>query len=90
MVLMFSECERQKCLNVTVTQDLVKEPDEIFTVHLNRTIDLSPRIDLDPVDERIEIVDDDSEQFMIFTPPIYKQNMCINIIFNLTYRVELM
>ena len=64
MVLMFSECERQRCLNVTVTQDLVKEPDEIFTVHMNRTIDLSPRIDLDPVDERIEIVDDDSEQFM--------------------------
>ena len=63
-LLMFDECDRQKCVNVTITRDLVDEPDEFFTFHLNRTTDLSPRIDLDPVDGRIEIVDDDGEQYI--------------------------
>ena len=62
VILTFDECEKKRCMNVSITQDLVEEPDEFFTFHLNRTTDLSPRIDLDPVDGRIEIVDDDSEQ----------------------------
>ena len=62
VILMFDECERHRCVNVSITQDLVDEPDEFFTFHLNRTPDLSPRIELDPVDGRIEIVDDDGEQ----------------------------
>ena len=61
MILMFAECEKRRCVNVTITQDLVDEPDEFFTFHLNRTTDLSPRIDIDQVDGRIEIVDDDGE-----------------------------
>ena len=61
VILMFDECEKRRCANVSITQDLVDEPDEFFTFHLNRTTDLSPRIDLDPVDGIIEIVDDDSE-----------------------------
>ena len=61
MILMFDECERRRCTNVSITQDMVDEPDEFFTFHLNRTTDLSPRIDLDPVVGIIEIVDDDSE-----------------------------
>ena len=69
MILMFNECERQRCMNVTITQDLVDEPDEFFSFHLNRTPGLSPRIELDPVDGRIEIVDDDSEQCIIVTIP---------------------
>ena len=60
-ILMFDECERRRCMNVSITLDLVDESDEFFTFHLNRTTDLSPRIDLDPVDGIIEIVDDDSE-----------------------------
>ena len=60
-ILMFDECERRRCVNVTITQDLVDEPDEFFTFHLNRTTGLSTRIELDPVDGRIEIVDDDGE-----------------------------
>ena len=59
--LIFDKCEKHKCMNVTITRDLVKESDEFFTFHLNRTTDLSPRIDLDPVDGRIEIVDENSE-----------------------------
>ena len=62
VILMFNECEKRRCVNATIIQDLVDEPDEFFTFYLNRTTDLSPRINLDPVDGRIEIVDDDSEQ----------------------------
>ena len=62
VILMFDECERCRCVNVSITLDLVDEPDEFFTFHLNRTSDLSPRIELDPVDGTIEIVDDDGEQ----------------------------
>ena len=62
MTLMFDECERRICMNISITQDLVDEPDEFFTFHLNRTTGLSPRITLDPVDGRIEIVDDDGKQ----------------------------
>ena len=60
-ILMFDECERRRCVNVDITQDLVDEPDEFFTFHLNRTPGLSPRIELNPVDGRIEIVDDDGK-----------------------------
>ena len=62
MTLMLSECERRRCVNIPITQDLVDEPDEFFTFHLNRTPDLSSRITLDPMDGRIEIVDDDGKQ----------------------------
>ena len=65
MILIFDECERRKCTSVSITRDLVDEPDEFFTFHLNRTTDLSPRIELDPVDGRIEIVDDDGKQYII-------------------------
>ena len=66
MILIFDECEKRRCVNVSITQDLVDEPDEFFTFHLNRTNDISPRIDLYPVVGRIEIVDDDGKQCIIF------------------------
>ena len=64
VIMMFDECERRRCMNVSITQDLVDEPDEFFNFHLNRTTDLSPRIEIDPVDGIIEIVNDDGEQYI--------------------------
>ena len=68
MNLMFNECERCKCVNITITQDLVDEADEFFTFHLKRTAGLSPHITLGPVDGRIEIVDDDGKQCATIMP----------------------
>ena len=65
VILMFDECEKRRCVNVTITQDLVDEPDEFFIFHLSRTTDLSPHIQLDPGNGSIEIVDDDGEQCII-------------------------
>ena len=63
-ILMFDTCETRKCVNVTITDDLVDELDEFFTFHLSRTPNLDPRIDLDPVNGRIEIIDDDRKSNM--------------------------
>ena len=65
VILMFDECERRRCVNISITQDLVDELNENFTFHLNRTPDLSPHIYLDPVNGTIEIVDDDGMQCSI-------------------------
>ena len=59
MVLMFGECERRKCVNVTIVDDIQVEPDEYLTYHLDRTPGLNSRIQLDPVNGEIEIVDND-------------------------------
>ena len=59
--LMFDECMRRKCMNVTVIGDQMKESNETFTFHLSRTNDLSPRIILDPVNGESYIIDDDGE-----------------------------
>ena len=62
-ILMFDECERRRCVNIAIIQDLMVEVDESFTFHLRRTVGLSPRILLDPEVGVIEIVDDDGEQY---------------------------
>ena len=59
MDLIFDECMRRKCMNVTIVDNKMKEPNETFTFHLNRTTDLSPRIVLDPVDGESYLIDDD-------------------------------
>ena len=60
-LLMFYACETRKCVNVTITDDEFDEFDESFPYHLRRTTSLDPRIELDPVDGRIEIVDNDGK-----------------------------
>ena len=44
-------------MNIAIIQDLVDEVNESFTFHLRRTVDLSTRIELDPVDGVIEVAD---------------------------------
>ena len=63
---MFGACEIRKCVNITIRDDEVDELDtEFFTYHLRRTTSLHPRIELDPVDGRIEIVDNDGDVWHI-------------------------
>ena len=61
VTLMFDTCETRKCVNVTITEDLVDEPLEFFTYTLTRTLFLDPRIELMPTDGRVEIIDNDGE-----------------------------
>ena len=62
VILEFGACETRKCVNVSIVDDLVDEEDEIFTYHLRRTPNLDPRINLEPIDGTVEIIDDDGEQ----------------------------
>ena len=64
-ILMFDECERQRCVNIAIIQDLVGEVDESFTFHMRRTVGLSHRILLDPEDGVIELLDDDGEECIL-------------------------
>ena len=61
VILMFDACETRKCVNVTITDDLVDEPLEFFTYTLTRTPSLDPRIELYPTDGTVEIIDNDGE-----------------------------
>ena len=47
VTLMFAACETQHCVNVTILDDFVDEPNEIFSYSLERTPDLYPSIELD-------------------------------------------
>ena len=62
VILEFGACETQMCVNVSIVSDLVDEEDEIFTYHLRRTPNLDPRINLEPTDGTVEIINDDGEQ----------------------------
>ena len=58
-ILMFGACERRRCVNVTIENDVVLEDTESFDVTLERVTGLDGRISLDPVDGEIEITDND-------------------------------
>ena len=61
MDLSFAACETRQCVNITIIDDFVDEPDEEFDVTLERTIGLDSRISLLPVDARVLIEDNESK-----------------------------
>ena len=62
MVLMFGECERRKCVTVTIVDDFEDEPDENFSYHLVETPNgLHPNIELKPFYGEIVIEDNDGK-----------------------------
>ena len=62
VILEFDVCETRKCFNASIVDDLVDEEDEIFTYHLRRTPNLDARIELEPINGTVEIINDDGEQ----------------------------
>ena len=56
-ILSFGACEKKRCVDVEIVNDVVDEPQEKFVVTLERTPDLNSRIMLDPVNEDIFIQD---------------------------------
>ena len=61
VTLVFEACDTRKCVNISITDDEVDESDESFTYHLRRTSLLDSKIDLDQVDGKIEIIDNDGK-----------------------------
>ena len=62
VIMEFDTCETQKCVSVSIVNDLVDEGNKIFTYHLRRTTNLDARINLEPIDGTVEITDDDGKQ----------------------------
>ena len=58
-LLVFDECEIQKCTELTIMNDTVLENTETFFVHLLRTPDLDRSVTLDPDIADLEITDND-------------------------------
>ena len=57
-ILSFSACGTRQCVDVTIVDDIMDEPEEGFNVTLERTPDLDSRITLDPDNGKIFIEDD--------------------------------
>ena len=58
--LRFNSCQNRSCVNVSITNDMVVENSESFSITLERTDDLDSSIILNPVVGEIEITDNDS------------------------------
>ena len=56
--LTFDECENRSCTEITIMEDMIVEMTESFFITLERTPGLDSRIDLDPVNGVVEIIDD--------------------------------
>ena len=62
--LMFAACEKRRCVNVVIVEDIIVESIETFGITLERTPDLDSNITLTPVAEQIEIIDNDCKEQM--------------------------
>ena len=60
-ILTFAACDTRRCVDVPIMNDTDDEPDEMFTITLERTPGLNDRITLDPVDGVVIIIDDDGK-----------------------------
>ena len=59
VILQFVACGTRECVNVTIVDDTVPEPDENFFYILEPTLGLDSRIDLMPTNGEIVILDND-------------------------------
>ena len=69
IILTFSPCDTQHCVNVTIMDDTEDEPNEFFFYTLQETLGLHPNIELAPVNGEIVIIDNDlNGQYNLFKP----------------------
>ena len=59
-VLTFTPCETRHCVNVIITDDLVNEPEETFSLSLNK---ISSFVTLSTTAGEVLITDDDGKEF---------------------------
>ena len=62
VTLTFQPCDRQQCVNVSITDDLINEPEERFAVSLTLSDDASSLINLVSATGDIVITDDDGKE----------------------------
>ena len=62
VTLTFQPCDRQQCVNVSITDDLINEPEERFAVSLTLSDDNPPYVTLGSATGGIVISDDDGKE----------------------------
>ena len=61
--LSFATCQKRRCMNVLIVNDMVDEPEEFLNYTLERTPGLDTRISLDPIEGQISISDNHGKLF---------------------------
>ena len=61
-MMTFAPCESKHCVNVSITDDAVDEPDETFSVSLTRSSNTPAFVFLSSVTGEVVIADDDGEK----------------------------
>ena len=56
--LRFKRCDNRSCTNISIQSDEIMEGTETFTITLDPTFGLDPRIQLDPFEGVVTIIDD--------------------------------
>ena len=64
--LSFSACQDKACTDIAISDDIIAEYEESFTISLERTPDLDSRISLSAESGIINIMDDDGMLFEYF------------------------
>ena len=59
-VLTFAQCETRRCVNVSITDDLVNKPEETFSLSLTK---ISSFVTLSTTAAEVLITDDDGKEF---------------------------
>ena len=57
-VLTFDHCESRRCVTIRITNDLVYEPEETFSLSLTRTSNTSPFVSFSSATAEVVITDD--------------------------------
>ena len=65
--LEFERCGNRSCTNITIQSDGIMEETETFTITLERTLGLNPRIILSQVDGEVTILDVSSKWIILFS-----------------------
>ena len=60
--LTFAPCESRRCVNVRLTDDLVNEPDETFSISLSSS---SPHIIFSSPSVEVLVIDDDGKNIFL-------------------------
>ena len=71
-ILAFDACDTQRCVEISIVDDVIVELTEPFFVTLERTTGLDRRIILYPIDAKVDITDNDGMCTVLLTWEIQK------------------
>ena len=74
VLLTFDTCETRKCVNVSITDDGVDEPDEFFIFNLTRTSNLHSKIQLGRDQGQVQIIGGDGELIIYILPDMVQHS----------------